>query len=164
MATNHQEKPDPITESTPLTTTNQHYFDDDYYEEVTTWSSLTCGWCFGHCFGWRRIININGSSSEKNLLVNRHHQEQEIKEERWFEEKVKKLKEVSEVLAGPKWKNFIRRLSLLNKKRKGRMQSYQYDPQSYALNFDDGIVDRSEVGFSARYAAPVLGINRGHDS
>ncbi|EXB80751.1 hypothetical protein L484_008531 [Morus notabilis] len=34
-----------------------------------------------------------------------------VEEESWLVKSAKKLKEVSEVLAGPKWKNFIRRLS-----------------------------------------------------
>ncbi|XP_057968340.1 uncharacterized protein LOC131157901 [Malania oleifera] len=57
----------------------------------------------------------------------------------WSAEKlVKKAKEASEVMAGPKWKTFLRKLG--NKNKKGR---FQYDPRSYALNFDDAGDGRS---------------------
>ncbi|XP_012081227.1 uncharacterized protein LOC105641315 [Jatropha curcas] len=76
--------------------------------------------------------------------------------------KFKKVKEVSEVVAGPKWKTFIRKISLYFNKQKNNHHhnnnsQFQYDPQSYALNFDDGGADRREEdglllpAFSSRF-------------
>ena len=73
-------------------------------------------------------------------------------EESWLVRGAKKAKEASEVLAGPKWKNFIRRFS-----RKKRAAQFHYDPESYALNFSDGIdADGAapRLEFSSRYADP----------
>ncbi|KAF2312994.1 hypothetical protein GH714_008635 [Hevea brasiliensis] len=65
----------------------------------------------------------------------------------WFVERARKLKEISEVLAGPRWKNFIRRFTKVHGFNKKRRTQYQYDPQSYALNFDDGIDKDAEDAF-----------------
>nr|GEU38747.1 hypothetical protein [Tanacetum cinerariifolium] len=72
----------------------------------------------------------------------------------------KKLREWSEIVAGPKWKTFIRRFNR-NKSNKGH--KYQYDPLTYALNFDEGLpLDNGDSeaeneyivrNFSSRYAA-----------
>ncbi|KAL3526031.1 hypothetical protein ACH5RR_014403 [Cinchona calisaya] len=75
---------------------------------------------------------------------------------------LKKVRERSELVAGPKWKTFIRRFN----KSKGGVkcgEKYQYDPESYALNFDEGpgqnglfVVeddDRLFRDFSSRYAS-----------
>ncbi|OAY53636.1 uncharacterized protein LOC110610321 [Manihot esculenta] len=138
---NPQEKPAaPINESSP---TAETHYNEDNEEEFT--SSGCC------CFCWKR----NKKGSQRYLLS----RQEEIKDV-WLVEKARKIKEISEVLAGPRWKNFIRRFSVpgFNKKRK-RMQ-YQYDPQSYALNFDDGFDKETDVAypdFSARFATPVLG-------
>ncbi|KAF9681277.1 hypothetical protein SADUNF_Sadunf06G0209000 [Salix dunnii] len=133
-----------ISESSPLVDT---LFAEDYEEAVT---SSCCGCFQGFCCRPRR-----GSSNgmEGNSMLQ---QEEAVIKDGWLVEKVKKVKEITEVLAGPKWKNFIRRFSNNNKKR-SRMQ-YQYDPQSYALNFDEGFdreVDAGYPDFSTRYAAPV---------
>ncbi|KAK9278818.1 hypothetical protein L1049_028397 [Liquidambar formosana] len=84
-------------------------------------------------------------------------------EERWWTrgfKAVKKVREWSELVAGPRWKTFIRRF---NRTRSGgggsRHGKYQYDPLSYTLNFDEGPGqngyfddDDDSRGFSARYA------------
>ncbi|QCE16276.1 hypothetical protein DEO72_LG11g3289 [Vigna unguiculata] len=46
-------------------------------------------------------------------------------------------------------------------KEKEKSRKFQYDPKSYALNFDDGIKECDGVflAFTARYACP-LGINK----
>ncbi|GKV18898.1 hypothetical protein SLEP1_g29219 [Rubroshorea leprosula] len=78
----------------------------------------------------------------------------------------KKIREWSEIVAGPRWKTFIRRF---NRNRSGggsgsnRNGKFQYDPLSYALNFDEGpgqignFDEDEEHGgfhaFSTRYAA-----------
>ncbi|KAG8366863.1 hypothetical protein BUALT_Bualt16G0012200 [Buddleja alternifolia] len=88
--------------------------------------------------------------------------EQEISDRRsWWRKGIsalKKVREWSELVAGPKWKTFIRRFN----KSAGRSRAgkFQYDPFSYALNFDDGQGqngqfddDRIFRDFSSRYAA-----------
>ncbi|WOL12130.1 hypothetical protein Cni_G20895 [Canna indica] len=89
---------------------------------------------------------------------------------RWWSRMVgalMKVREWSELVAGPRWKTFIRRF---NRNRHqgggsggwGRMGSagFQYDPLSYALNFDEGPGGSSEGeytgyrDFSARFVAP----------
>ena len=76
-----------------------------------------------------------------------------------------KVKALVEIFGGPQWKtHFMRKLKTYSggaKNKKKRRMQFQYDPKSYALNFDDGI-EKEEDGvyldFSARYACP-LGIN-----
>ncbi|GKC04647.1 hypothetical protein Tco_0996257 [Tanacetum coccineum] len=80
-----------------------------------------------------------------------------IDQDNWFMKRAKSVKEYSELVAGPKWKNFIRRFS---KKPKTRSHAYQYDPQSYALNFNDGLDiheddDLLPRSFSTRFAPPA---------
>ncbi|KAI3868405.1 hypothetical protein MKW92_023167 [Papaver armeniacum] len=62
----------------------------------------------------------------------------------WFVKRGKKLKEISELIAGPKWKTFIRKVGSYcndNRKNNRKRMSTSYDAQSYALNFDDGNED-----------------------
>ncbi|CAK7353834.1 unnamed protein product [Dovyalis caffra] len=142
---NPQQKQASISETSPLVDT---LYAELVYEEAGT--SSCCGCFHGFCYRPRRGSN-NGM--ERNLM---HKQEEVMIKDGWLVEKVKQVKEISEILAGPKWKNFIRRISN-NTKKRSRMQ-YQYDPQSYALNFDEGFdreVDAEYPDFSARYAAPV---------
>ncbi|ESW08980.1 hypothetical protein PHAVU_009G090600 [Phaseolus vulgaris] len=60
-------------------------------------------------------------------------------------------------------KAFPKRLKMCSggAKEKEKSMRFQYDPKSYALNFDDGIqgCDGVFLDFSARYACP-LGINK----
>ncbi|KAK3035830.1 hypothetical protein RJ639_034646 [Escallonia herrerae] len=84
---------------------------------------------------------------------------------------LKKLREWSEIVAGPRWKTFIRRF---NRSRSGggsgsggRSGKFQYDPLSYALNFDEGPGQNGDLegndedyrfrNFSSRYASMDLG-------
>lgn len=83
--------------------------------------------------------------------------------ERWWSRGWMKVREWSEIVAGPKWKTFIRRFNNNNKNRIGnsyvRHGSFNYDPLSYALNFDDGNSGGEDShaygygGFSARFAS-----------
>ncbi|KAK7388549.1 hypothetical protein VNO78_23368 [Psophocarpus tetragonolobus] len=83
--------------------------------------------------------------------------EQKGEGESWVVEKLRKAKEASEVIAGPKWKNFIRKISGYGKKVKQQRNRFQYDEHSYALNFNSGAQSEDEGmphSFSARFAAP----------
>ncbi|KAE8660815.1 hypothetical protein F3Y22_tig00116951pilonHSYRG00892 [Hibiscus syriacus] len=79
-----------------------------------------------------------------------------------------KVREWSEIVAGPRWKNFIRRFNRNKSGSGGRHGQFRYDPLSYALNFDEGqgqIGDSEDVdnvyggfrSFSVRYASVSLG-------
>lgn len=79
---------------------------------------------------------------------------------RWWAKPFLKVREWSEIVAGPRWKTFIRRFR--RSSRIGRTVSrFQYDPLSYALNFDDGVgqdddgqeEDAGIRNFSARFAS-----------
>ncbi|KAL4319030.1 hypothetical protein GQ457_18G014740 [Hibiscus cannabinus] len=124
--------------------------DDEYIQDFEdTFSSSGCG-CFGGLCWWRR--NTNGYMVQV--------QGEEVRSESWVTRKAKKLKEISEVLAGPRWKNFIRRFSTygINKKRRSMMMQFQYDPQSYQLNFDQREAGAGFPDFSARFAAPAAAV------
>ncbi|KAL4296216.1 hypothetical protein GQ457_12G020040 [Hibiscus cannabinus] len=145
MAAAPQEKPAQVPKETwPLRAVNE----DSSQDFDDTMSSSGCGGCFGGLFRWRHGYLLQS----------------EEKREGWVKRKAKRLQEISEVLAGPKWKNFIRRFSIYKKRRPTRMQ---YDIQSYELNFDEGNrgeADAGFLGFSARFAAPSpspSGINKG---
>ncbi|KAH7511475.1 hypothetical protein FEM48_ZijujUnG0008800 [Ziziphus jujuba var. spinosa] len=141
---------------------------DDMENEETAsaacWSS-GCGGCMQGLFGFRWCMKNNNNGCSRAYLLGRRQGEEEegltaaVEKETWLVKKAKTIKEVSEALAGPKWKNFIRSI---NKKKK---MQFQYDPESYALNFDDGVhvqtePDSAYLKFSSRYsAAPALGIN-----
>ncbi|GMQ10245.1 hypothetical protein CsSME_00053322 [Camellia sinensis var. sinensis] len=82
---------------------------------------------------------------------------------------LKKLREWSEIAAGPRWKTFIRRF---NRSKSGgggaRQGKFQYDPLSYALNFDDGQVqngdsDETFRSFSSRYASIPISVKSSMD-
>ncbi|XP_017975059.1 PREDICTED: uncharacterized protein LOC108661758 [Theobroma cacao] len=76
----------------------------------------------------------------------------------WWTRGWKKVREWSELVAGPKWKTFIRRFNK-NKTGNGGMK-FHYDPLSYSLNFDEGPgqnghfdEDFMDRNFSSRYAS-----------
>ncbi|GMI83862.1 hypothetical protein HRI_002055500 [Hibiscus trionum] len=128
--------------------------DDEYSQDFEdTFSSSGCGCMGGLCWWpWRR--NTNGYMVQV--------QAEEVRSESWVKRKAKKLKEMSEVVAGPRWKNFIRRFSTygINKKRRSVMVQFQYDPHSYQLNFDQREAGAGFPDFSARFAAPQRDLGR----
>ncbi|XP_059638112.1 uncharacterized protein LOC132280024 [Cornus florida] len=121
--------------------------DMDGHEE-TVWAS-GCGCLRLFCFTRSRTNN----ETEDTTLLGAEHKET------WLVKKLKKAKEVSEQLAGPKWKNLVRKISKYFNNKKSKTQ-FQYDPNSYALNFDDHRVnnveeeDASLLAFSSRFATP----------
>ena len=63
-----------------------------------------------------------------------------LSDRRWWSRGVtalRKVREWSEIVAGPKWKTFIRRLNRNSRTASGSGK-FQYDPLSYSLNFDEG--------------------------
>ncbi|KAL0382983.1 UNVERIFIED_CONTAM: hypothetical protein Scaly_0585600 [Sesamum calycinum] len=111
-----------------------------------------CG-CFRRfCFG------LDDVESRSHLL-----QEGAPHKEAWIVARLKKLRELSEVLAGPKWKNLIRRIGKICKLRKHNKSTvqFQYSPQSYALNFAGDDEEENETilhSFSVRFA-PGFAVN-----
>ncbi|KAK8954550.1 hypothetical protein KSP39_PZI002613 [Platanthera zijinensis] len=71
-----------------------------------------------------------------------------------------KLRDWSELVGGPRWKNFIRRFNRNSRNPRGSTRlgaKFQYDPLSYALNFDESPdADAGFRDFSSRFAAPPL--------
>ncbi|KAH7550434.1 hypothetical protein ACOSP7_024243 [Xanthoceras sorbifolium] len=74
----------------------------------------------------------------------------------------RRMREWSEIVAGPKWKTFIRRFNRSrssNSNHHHQHGKYQYDPLSYSLNFDETreFDQDDDFGglrnFSSRYAS-----------
>ncbi|KAL1318129.1 hypothetical protein HN51_070389 [Arachis hypogaea] len=122
--------------------------DDDMQEERFNQNrgcNCFCIPCFQRCY--RGSPHWEGIRSEKK--------------EQWWKRCYKKVREWSEISAGPKWKTFIRRL---NYGGGGRDRPYMknggfhYDPMSYANNFDESAVKNDDdavaaISFSVRYAS-----------
>ncbi|KAJ1418219.1 hypothetical protein SESBI_15960 [Sesbania bispinosa] len=132
-------------------------------------ANTRCSFCFPCCFGsrhsttvgiawWERVraaTSWSESRSEAHPITG-------SAGDRWWMRGFMRVREWSEIVAGPRWKTFIRRF---NRNRSGGFRhvgKYQYDPLSYALNFDEGpgqngdFEDGSYDGFrnfSTRYAA-----------
>lgn len=131
-------------------------------------ANTRCSFCFPGCFGSRRSASVGfawwervrtGSWSQSHSEA---HPITGSAGDRWWSRGFMKVREWSEIVAGPRWKTFIRRF---NRNRSGGLRNdgkYQYDPLSYALNFDEGPGQNGDfevddyVGlrnFSTRYAA-----------
>lgn len=136
-----QEKQAFITETSPIIM--EHDQDTDDYQQ----GGFGCG-----CF---RLFYSKNQSSQGDRINFLQQTGDHPHKERWLIKKLKELKEFSELVAGPKWKNFIRKFS-----KKPKNTRFQYDPQSYALNFNDGGCDDEEDdgflarNFSTRFAPP----------
>lgn len=98
------------------------------------------------CF---RFPCLGNSSSRRSISFWERIRASQIKsEDSFFSRTFQKFREWSEIVAGPRWKTFIRRFNRNNNNRSGgannhhhhhhRHGMYQYDPLSYALNFDEG--------------------------
>ncbi|XP_020240625.1 uncharacterized protein LOC109819329 [Cajanus cajan] len=122
-------------------------------------ANTRCTFCFPCCFGsrhsvdfawWERVQAQPPTESPGGRLWSRGVMA------------FMKVREWSELAAGPRWKTFIRRF---NRSRSGSNRhapgKYQYDPLSYALNFDEGHNGEFDDdsfsplrNFSTRYATP----------
>lgn len=134
----------------PLKEHDEHKGEDiDDYDEAVSPSGCCCHPLFS--FKWRK-----SNDNERGYLLQQKGEQQH--RETWWVKRLNKVKEVTEVLAGPKWKNLIRKIGgYRNNKSKKERNKFQYDPQSYALNFDnsvDGEEDGLLRGFSSRFSAP----------
>ncbi|KAJ0942179.1 hypothetical protein HanPSC8_Chr03g0088881 [Helianthus annuus] len=127
----------------PNHNTDEYYNYD--YEEIV--SSNGCG-----CFRLFSYFGTRHQDGETTSFIY-HRPGYVLDDDGWLMNRFKSMKEFSEVVAGPKWKNFIRRFS---KKPKRGNSSFQYDPESYALNFNDGggggDDDALPCSFSTRFA------------
>ncbi|KAK7411158.1 hypothetical protein VNO78_02590 [Psophocarpus tetragonolobus] len=135
-------------------------------------ANARCSFCFPCCFGSRRHSASVGFAWWERVRTSSSWSESRSDPQtptgtpgrRWWSPGLgafMKLREWSELVAGPRWKTFIRRF---NRTRSGvcrhALGKYQYDPLSYALNFDEGhngdFDDDGYDGlrnFSTRYAA-----------
>ncbi|PWA54431.1 hypothetical protein CTI12_AA433850 [Artemisia annua] len=86
-------------------------------------SSRRC--CFCIPYTWQKIPTSSSPSSPNQSFWTRG------------VTALKKLREWSEIVAGPKWKTFIRRFNRNRSFNKGN--KYQYDQLNYKLNFDEGL-------------------------
>ncbi|KAL3744284.1 hypothetical protein ACJRO7_013529 [Eucalyptus globulus] len=76
--------------------------------------------------------------------------------ESWTVSQFKKVREFTELVAGPKWKNFIRKVGgyWRSDRKRNPQGKFGYDAESYALNFDGGGGEEDGLlmqGFSARF-------------
>ncbi|KAK7317201.1 hypothetical protein RJT34_01216 [Clitoria ternatea] len=134
-------------------------------------SNTRCSFCFPCCFGSRNSTTVGFAWWERVRATSwseSHSQALPVTERpggRWWSGGVRafmKVREWSEIVAGPRWKTFIRRF---NRNRSGGSRhagKYQYDPLSYSLNFDEGPGQNGDFeyegydgfrNFSTRYAA-----------
>ncbi|EEF52032.1 uncharacterized protein LOC8289037 [Ricinus communis] len=125
-----------------------------------------CCFCFP-CLGSRGSSTV-GLAWWERIRSSKGHPSEEDNKPKWWSKGVralKKIREWSEIVAGPKWKTFIRRFNRCNRgSGNGRHNGkFQYDPLSYALNFDEGQnghfhdEENDDYGgfrdFSSRYAS-----------
>ncbi|QCE13798.1 hypothetical protein DEO72_LG11g796 [Vigna unguiculata] len=122
---------------------------EDFYEQQEEASG--CGY---GCFGSFGLSWCRGGREEVKGLV-------EQRGDSWVGCKLRNMKEFTEVIAGPKWKTFIRKISGYG--RKQQKNRFQYDEHSYALNFNSGAQSEDDdmpPTFSARFSAPFPSVRR----
>lgn len=134
--------------------TSSHANDDEDVHDFLFANRGCCSWipCLGSATGSSTI----GSSWWERI-------KKAESKDRWWTRGWKKFREWSELVARPKWKNFF--IHRFNKNRTGlesseRNAKFNYDPMSYALNFDEGLGQNNHLDedylsrdFSCRYAS-----------
>ncbi|VYS67877.1 unnamed protein product [Arabidopsis thaliana] len=128
-----------------MATDRENLLSDDYEE-----TAAFCGCGYFRSFSltrWRRGEDESRSRGGWSGCL------QEERRGNWGSEKLKGLKEISEKIAGPKWKNFIRSFSSGRKKMR-RDVDFTYDLKNYSLNFDDG--GDGKDSSPERLVAPVV--------
>ncbi|KAK7281865.1 hypothetical protein RIF29_10199 [Crotalaria pallida] len=101
-------------------------------------SNTRCSFCLPCCFGSHRSPSTGFTWWERAQTTSQSEPQTGSAGDRWWRRGFMKVREWSEIVAGPRWKTFIRRF---NRNRSGGFRNtgkYQYDPLSYALNFDEG--------------------------
>ncbi|XP_031479530.1 uncharacterized protein LOC116250193 [Nymphaea colorata] len=138
-------------------TDTSNRIDMDESAELLFQRRCGCFWfsCFPSDRSTRRSSCIRGEWWERVKTA----AEEPDNSDRWWVRgwnALRRVREWSEIVAGPKWKTFIRRF---NRHGRGRLGKYQYDPLSYKLNFDEGgpnqEADYAYGDFSTRFAAPL---------
>ncbi|KGN62974.1 uncharacterized protein LOC105434671 [Cucumis sativus] len=129
--------------SSPIDGTLRSEEGEDLRDQVGV-SYSSCG-CF---FGFRsRLSRVRGGY----LPLQSNRKTEEVKQHQsWMMTKVKRLNEIIKAVAGRKWRSLIN--GIINKRRSVR---FQYDPRSYALNFDEGIEEE------ARHTLHPIGLGIG---
>nr|XP_043622363.1 uncharacterized protein LOC122593954 [Erigeron canadensis] len=147
--------------TTPIIMENEHEGKDDvisnnnnniYFDDETSSNS-----CFNNLFCC--FDNPRMHDGETAGFLYQQQSGDLLDKDTWFMRRAKSVKEYSELIAGPKWKNFLRKFSKKPKTRSSNANTpFQYDPQSYALNFNDGDIHEDDDllprSFSTRFAPP----------
>ncbi|KAL7097148.1 hypothetical protein ACP275_10G125000 [Erythranthe tilingii] len=144
--------------ATPALPTTYNYPHEDY-EEASTTTTADCG-----CLRRFRFGLYAKEESNSYLL---HEEEGGVAapliKGAWLFVNLKKLRDFSELVAGPKWKKIVRKIGKININYKTTAR-FQYSPESYALNFAGG-GDRPEDdddllhSFSTRFAPAGFSIS-----
>ncbi|XP_010503425.1 PREDICTED: uncharacterized protein LOC104780615 [Camelina sativa] len=108
-----------------------------------------------------------GATTVKSSWWQRVHSNH-LHEPRWWVRAFLKIREWSEIVAGPRWKTFIRKF---NRDRPRGTANFRYDPLSYTLSFEDEYKDDddNEAGFggvrsfSMRYASVPVDSSKATD-
>ncbi|OWM72852.1 uncharacterized protein LOC116197694 [Punica granatum] len=133
---------------------------DDYLNSEEAASSSSC-----FCFQWWSRGSYHNAHRPLLDGDDSHHRHGQ-----WWKavkEKLMEAREFTEVVAGPKWKTFIRRVGgYFGKNKKAQRGQFGYDAESYALNFDGGFDREGEEDDalmynirSSRFTAPSLESN-----
>ncbi|KAI4347004.1 hypothetical protein L6164_007857 [Bauhinia variegata] len=112
------------------------------------------------CCFWMSCLGSDSSPSSSHEFAWWERMRTLDKNEQWWARGWMKIREWSEIVSGPRWKTFIRRFHRNRHPGYAKQGSFQYDPLSYALNFDEGKGQNGNFDedymfrdFSTRYAA-----------